>query len=134
MFEIITQWTVIIGAIAGFILALIRLIEALKQLFERLPKQLVEFLVYAPAIVIPYFAIVWWFFYLAGLSPERLSEPGFFWAVVAQPTIGVSIYTYVWGRWIYPTLQRILGQSNSRRKPERKPNTSSASSRNGGER
>jgi hypothetical protein len=112
MVEIIEYWTFIIAAITAFIWTLIKLVEALETFIRRIPKSLTKFLVYGFALVIPYATIIWWFFYLAGLSPGRLSEPRFFWAMVAQPTIGASFYGYAWGKWIYPRLHNILGASN----------------------
>jgi hypothetical protein len=109
MVEIIGYWTVIIAAVTAFIWALIKLLEALKELIKSIPKPITKFFVYGLALIIPYIAIIWWFFYLAGLSPNRLSEPKFFWAMVIQPTIGASFYGYAWGKWIYPRLHSILG-------------------------
>ena len=143
MIEPIIYWTPVIAALTAFITLLLNLIELLGKIEKieepmkeppYLLKLLAKFLIYGLSLVIPNIGIIWYFFYLAGISPDRLSETEFFWAIVAQPTMGVSIYAYVWARWIYPRLQRILGKSKSRQKPKRNSRTSSESSENGGKR
>ena len=110
MIELITSWTVLITVIGGLLYALIYVLGLLDELIKRLPKWLARFLIYGLALLIPNAVIIWYFFYLVGLNANRLSEPTFFWAMVAQPIIGVSIYGYVWGKRIYPQVRGIVNK------------------------
>lgn len=119
MIEPVNYWISIIVYITLLITTFNGLLKALGELekeVKRIPKQLktlTKFLAYSLTLVVPNIGIIWYFFYLAGFSVDRLSEARFFWAMVAQPTIGVSVYAYIWGRWLYPRLQRILNGSTS---------------------
>jgi hypothetical protein len=123
MIEPIAYWTPVISVFIVFVLTLRSLVDALEQLIKqiekleetmkrppKLLKLLLKFLIYSLTLVLPNLGIIWYFFYLAGFSPYRLSELRFFLAIVAQPTIGVSVYAYFWGKWLYPQLQRILSE------------------------
>lgn len=111
MIEPINYWTTIIVYLTLLIKSFSELLKAINRLeneMNHLPKQLktiFKILVYILTIIVPNIGIIWYFFYLTGLSPNRINEANFFWAMVAQPTIGVSIYAYIWGSWFYPKLR-----------------------------
>jgi hypothetical protein len=141
MIERIAEWAPLVGGLWAFVQLLLKTIEFLEkiekveEIMEKLPhllKLLGKFLVYGLSLAIPNVVIIWYFFYLAGLSPDRLSEIEFFGAVVMQPTIFVSLYAYIWAKWIYPRLQRLLGGSKSPQESRRISRASSESSRSGG--
>jgi hypothetical protein len=141
MIDPIAYWTPLIGGLTGFVTLLLKIIELfgemekVRKLMKKLPhllKLLGKFLIYALSLVIPNVAIIWYFFYLAGISPERLWQVNFFWAVVAQPTVGVSIYAYVWAKWIYPRLKHTLGGSRPQQEPKLPPRPPNESSKSGG--
>lgn len=125
MIEPVTYWTVFISGIIILIRTLNELLKAIEELVERMKqlpnvlKFLMKFLTYSLTLVLPNIGIVWLFFYLAGSSPDRFSEPNFFWAMVLQPTLGVSIYAYIWGSWFYPQLKRILSDPTSKKQIEK---------------
>lgn len=128
MIDPISYWTSIIGGLTAFVIVLLKTIEILEKLMNR-PNaflKLLEFLIYGSSLVVPNMGIGY-FFYLVGTSPNLLSETKFFWIIIAQLTTGVSIYTYIWGRWIYPRLHRIMGSTDSRlgSKPNSRKNTDS---------
>jgi hypothetical protein len=138
MIEQIAEWAPLIGGLWVFVQLLLKAIEFLEKIekveetMEKLPhllQLLGKFLVYGLSLAIPNLVIIWYFFYLAGLSPDRLSEVEFFGAVVMQPTIFVSLYAYIWAKGIYPRLQRLLGRSKSRQESRRTSRASSESSR-----
>jgi hypothetical protein len=114
MIEPGNYWVSVIAFLTVYITAITNLLKAIEELMKIVPnvlKPLAKFLFYSITLVAPNIGIIWLFFYLAGSSPERFSEARFFWAMVAQPTLGVSIYAYIWGRWLYPQLQRALRSS-----------------------
>jgi hypothetical protein len=122
----------------GLLLNIVKLFEespVIMTILRKLPyllKLLVRFLVYGLSLIIPIFGVIWYYFYQAGISPDRLSDTKFFSAVVVLPTIGVSIYAYIWGRWIYPKLQKFPSESNSSQEPKHEVSKSKKSSNNGG--
>ena len=119
MIEPVAYWTPLITGLSTYLPLLAGILVILEKLgfsaaLQRAPlmlKLLIKFLIYFLSLVIPNVVIIWYFFYLAGSSPQRLWEGNFFWAVVAYPTVGVSLYAYAWAKWFYPFLQRILGDS-----------------------
>ena len=126
---IIIYWTPLITALTGFVTLLIKVIELLSKweiimkfirLLPVLIKRLVKFLIYSLSLFVPNTGIIWYFFYLAGIYRDRLSQAEFFWAIVAQPTLAVSIYAYVWSSRIYTRLKNILEKPESVTKPRRK--------------
>jgi len=140
MIELITYWTPVVTGLTTFTTFLLKIIELLGnkerivEILKGLPyllKLLAKFLIYGLSLIIPNIGMIWLFFYQTGISPNRLSETEFFWAIVAQPTLGVSIYAYIWGKWIYPKLQSFL-ESNPPQEPKHEVSTSKKSSKNGG--
>jgi hypothetical protein len=118
MIEPIKYYTGIVAAIGGFLGGIVLILKAIEELMKTLtmlPEWIFKFLVYGLTLVIPNTMIVWYFFYLAGFYPYRLSEPRFFLTIVVQPAIGVSLYAYLWGRLLYPWLKGTL----SRTKPQK---------------
>ncbi|HUF00278.1 MAG TPA: hypothetical protein VMN99_13555 [Anaerolineales bacterium] len=111
MIEPLNYWMAVIGGVTVFVVAITNFLEALIKLMRWIPRPLVKFLVYSLTLVIPNIGIIWYFFYLAGSSPYRLSELRFFLAIVAQPTIAVSIYAYIWAKWLYPYLKGIQSET-----------------------
>ena len=129
MIEPITYWAGLIGGLITITTALNQLFKAIDDLAEQVDKMkqlpkllklLIKFLTYSLTLLIPNVGIIWLFFYLAGLHPEMISEARFFLAIVTEPTIGVSIYAYIWGSWIYPKLQRVFNNEKHEKHVEKK--------------
>ena len=93
-----------------------------------------KFLIYGLGLVVPNIGIIWYFFYLASIFPNRLLETKFFWTIIVQLSIGVSIYAYVWGRWFFPKLERILDESKWPSHSEHDSRASKEHSRDAGKR
>ena len=86
-----------------------------------------RFLVFLGILTIPNWLIIWYVLYVAALNHDRLWEAGFFLALVAQATVAVSLYTFLWGVWLYPKLRLLV------KKPERSSQGISARQKDGEE-
>jgi len=88
--------------------------EDLKSVWNRILKPSFKLLVFLGTLVVPNGVIVWLFLYRAAENPNRLAEPPVFLSLIAQATIVISLYTVIWGMWLYPRLRPLLlGQKQS---------------------
>ena len=67
-----------------------------------------RFLVFLAILTVPNLLIIWSALYVAALNHDRLWEAGVFLALVAQVTVAVSLYTFLWGVWLYPKLRLLV--------------------------
>ena len=130
MIDPVTYYAPLVSGLTIYVTLLLKLIELLgkkhevEDFMKRLPRLLrllAKSLIYFLTLAIPNVLMIWFFFFQAGISPDRLSEVNFFWAVVAQPTLGVSIYAYIWAKLIYPGLRNLLGETKLQPEPPSEP-------------
>lgn len=134
MTETLGIWTGLILAFAAFIAAVKFLLQNILELIDiwkKIPVWLLKFLIYVLTLVIPNTIIIWRFFYFAGLYSNRLSEPIFFWSMIIQSALGVSMYEIAWLTWVYSGIDKIPKESPSS-EPEDKPRRYKKSSKSGG--
>jgi hypothetical protein len=104
--------TKVIVGISTLLVALKNLIEILGNFPLRVG--LAKFALNIITVVVPVTAIIWYFYYLAGLYSNRLSEPTFFLAMVIQAALAVSVYWYIWVVWISPKLRSMFAPAKKK--------------------
>lgn len=104
---ILTILLTVIATILGIIEKYLKFRQNDKDFQKHITKPFVRFLSFILSLAIPNGILISYYFYLAGLYPHRLSEDLFFISLVAQLIIGVSLYAFAWGKWVYPKLQDI---------------------------
>ena len=102
---ILTILLTFIATLLGIILKFLEIRENDADFQKYILKPFIKLLSFIFSLVVPNGVLVSSYFYLAGLYPHRLSENFFFISLVAQLIIGVSLYAFVWGKWIYPKLE-----------------------------
>jgi hypothetical protein len=117
-------------SLTKFIVSISSLIAAFTYLYKtwnEFPGRvgIAKFAINTIAVVVPVTAIIWYFFYLAGLYSNRLSEPTFFLAMVVQAALAVSVYWYIWLIWISPKLRRMFAPSKKKKTEAQEVGTNS---------
>lgn len=98
------QQLIFVGAVLGAILTIlttmINIYKSLKPFFGPV--------VVWGTVVIPQGLLIWYWMYIAVLNSNRIGENKVFIALIVQLTLLISIYTFCWGKWIYPKLKQWL--------------------------
>ena len=94
----------IITLITVFLVILVKLLEQLEKIQKYIPTSWFRAFYILVSLIVPNGIMVTYFFYLAGLEPERLSEYNFYYGLIIQLVILLSLYTFAWGRWFHPRL------------------------------
>lgn len=99
---------VILIGITAFLQILVKFIELFTKFLKTIPARVMMFLSLAASLFVPNGIIIWYYFYLVGLNSHRLSEVKFFLSMITQLTVLISLYAFVWSKWFYPKLRRIM--------------------------
>lgn len=98
------QQLIYVGAVLGAILVILKtLIDIYKSL-----KPFLGPVVVWGTIVVPYGLLIWYWMYIAVINSTRIGEKQVFISLIIQLTLLISIYTFCWGKWIYPKLKQWL--------------------------
>lgn len=91
-----------IGKVLGTLVTVLSLLVVLARL--RSLRLLLAYLGAAATILVPNSVLVYVWMYAATANSNRLGEAQVFVALTVQLSLFVSLYTFAWGKWIYPRL------------------------------
>lgn len=89
-----------LGSILGAIVVLLGYLAHICKFL----KPLLALIVFLGTIIIPNGLLVWLWLYVAGMNSNRIGETRVFLSLITQLTAAVSVYTFCWGKWLYPKL------------------------------
>jgi hypothetical protein len=106
--EVLGKTILLVGTLLGSILLIARnfveICKVLKEIYVTL-KPFWAVLLFCGTIVIPNGIFVWYWMYVAATNSSRIMEAQVFILLTVELTSVVSIYTFCWGKWIYPKLR-----------------------------
>ena len=103
--EEIGKILIAVGAIVG---ALLILFQNTEKLWNKYLWPIVKNIAFFCILVIPIGIIIWFFMTLAAQHESRLDEQVVVWSLVAQATLAISAYTFLWGGVLYPKTKFLL--------------------------
>jgi hypothetical protein len=88
----------------GILVAIVAILGAIAALLRML-RPLIVCVLFLATVIVPSGSIVWFFMYVAAENSNRINESIIFLSLVAQLSAAVSLYTFLWGMWLYPSLK-----------------------------
>lgn len=108
-FQDLLQKLLLAGALLGALLAVLKYLADIYKIL----KPFLGPVVLWGSILVPHGMIIWYWMYLAAVNSSRIREGQVFIWLIIQLTFLTSLYTFLWGKWLYPKLKRwAKSQSN----------------------
>lgn len=116
MLSILTTIAAILTSITAILVGILALFgkltevwnTILKPLWNRVLKPFTKLVAFLTSLIIPNGLIIWFFLDLAVKNQNRLGERMVILVLIAQSTTTISLYTLLWGMWLYPLLRSLL--------------------------
>ncbi len=105
MLRILAPITAFLVAVAALLKAIVEIVKALKEL--KPSTKYLKYLVIIATQIVPVGVVIWYFMYWAAENSGRLTEPVVFLLLVAESTMLISLYEFIWGVWFYPRLKSL---------------------------
>ena len=93
-------WSTILGTLLTLLKGFADIYRTLKPSFGPL--------FFAGSILVPQGLIIWFYLYLAATNANRIGDNLVFIYIVVQLIVFTSAYTFIWGKYFYPKLNRWL--------------------------
>jgi hypothetical protein len=104
MFSLLPPITAWILLIVAFLTAIIKLIDKIIELWNRLIPA-IKYLILLATQIVPVGMVVWYYMYWAVQYNDRFTDRAVFLLLVVEPTIIIIAYELFWGTWLYPKLR-----------------------------